>query len=44
MSAVAPPRLAAARAVLEIGLKMRELCEIEQRLAELEQRVGAVNP
>jgi hypothetical protein len=41
-----PPavRLGAARAVLEMGLKMREQCEIEQRLSDLEQRVSESSP
>jgi hypothetical protein len=36
-----PPstRLGAARAVLELGIKMREIVELEVRLVELEQRV-----
>ena len=34
-------RLGAARAVLEIGLKVREVADIEQRLATLEERLGA---
>jgi hypothetical protein len=34
-------RLGAARAVLEIGMKLRELADLEQRLAELEQRLDA---
>ena len=38
-----PPatRLGAARAVLEIGLKLREAAELEERLAALEQRFAA---
>jgi hypothetical protein len=38
-----PPavRLAAARAVLDQGLKLREAAELEERLAELERRVEA---
>ena len=37
-----PPatRLGAARAVLEIGLKIREVVELEVRLSELEERVA----
>ncbi len=31
-------RLGAARAVLEIGMKLREVAELERRLAELEER------
>ncbi|HEY7159184.1 MAG TPA: hypothetical protein VH575_34890 [Gemmataceae bacterium] len=34
-------RLGAARAVLEIGMKLRELADLEQRLTELEQRLDA---
>ena len=33
-------RLGAARAVLEIGLNVREVAELEQRLTELERRIG----
>lgn len=38
-----PPsvRLGAAKAVLELGLKVREACELEERLAELEARLAA---
>jgi hypothetical protein len=38
-----PPsvRLGAARAILEIGLKLREVSELEERLAELEERLAA---
>jgi hypothetical protein len=32
-------RLGAARAVLEIGMKLREMADLEARLAELEQRI-----
>jgi hypothetical protein len=37
-----PPatRLGAARAVLELGMKVRETAELEQRLAALEERLG----
>jgi len=37
-----PPgvRLGAARAVLEIGLKVREAAELEARLAALEERLA----
>jgi hypothetical protein len=35
-------RLAAARAVLEIGCKLRESVEMGQRLAALEARLGAL--
>lgn len=31
-------RLGAAKAVLEIGMKLREMAELEQRVAELEER------
>src|SRR5262249_36316021 len=39
-----PPavRLGAARAVLEIGLKLREAAELEARVAALEQQLQAV--
>jgi transposase-like protein len=39
----APPavRLNAARAVLEIGVKLREVADFEQRLAALEEQVQA---
>lgn len=33
-------RLGAARAVLEIGMKVREVTDLQEQLAELEQRVG----
>jgi hypothetical protein len=33
-------RLGAARAVLEIGVKLREVAELEERLTALEQQVG----
>jgi hypothetical protein len=33
-------RLGAARAVLEIGIKMRELTDVQERLAALEKRHG----
>ncbi len=38
-----PPatRLGAARAVLELGMKVRETAELEQRLAALEEHLGA---
>jgi hypothetical protein len=37
-----PPavRLGAARSVLEIGIRLREVAEFEQRLAALEERVA----
>jgi hypothetical protein len=34
-------RLVAARSVLELGLKVREVAEMEERLAALEQRMGS---
>jgi hypothetical protein len=34
-------RLGAARAVLEIGMKVREVADLEERLAALEERLGA---
>lgn len=34
-------RLGAARAVLEIGVKLRDLIEVEQRLTALEQSINA---
>ncbi|AMV25216.1 hypothetical protein VT84_12525 [Gemmata sp. SH-PL17] len=38
----APPavRLGAARAILELGIKVRELTDLETRIAELEHRAG----
>jgi hypothetical protein len=36
----APVRLGAARAVLELGVKLREVAELEQRLAALEGRLA----
>ncbi len=33
-------RLGAARALLELGVKLRESVELEQRLADLEQHLG----
>ena len=33
-------RLGAAKAVLEIGLKLREVAEFEERLAALEEKLG----
>jgi hypothetical protein len=40
--AVAPAtRLGAAKAVLELGMKVRETAELEQRLAALEEQVAA---
>ncbi len=34
-------RLGAARTVLEMGMRLREVADLEQRLAELEQRLDA---
>jgi hypothetical protein len=41
----APPavRLGAARSVLEIGIKMREAADLEERLSALEQQLGLAN-
>jgi hypothetical protein len=41
----APPtvRLGAARSVLEIGIKMREAADLEERLSALEQQLGLSN-
>jgi hypothetical protein len=36
-------RLGAARAVLEIGMKVREMAELEERLTELEGRLGGAD-
>jgi hypothetical protein len=43
--AAAPPavRLGAARSVLEIGIKMREAADLEERLSALEQQLGVAN-
>jgi len=35
-----PVRLGAARSVIELGVKLREMVELEVRLAALEERVG----
>jgi hypothetical protein len=43
-SVAAGVRLGAARAVLEIGLKLREVADLEARLAALEERVAGANP
>jgi hypothetical protein len=42
LKGASPPaaRLGAARAVLELGMKVRETAELEQRLAALEEQVG----
>ena len=37
-------RLGAARSVLEIGVKLRELAEPEERLTALEERTAADQP
>jgi hypothetical protein len=41
----APPavRLGAARSVLEIGIKLREAADLEERLSTLEQQLGAAD-
>ena len=41
----APPavRLGAARSVLEIGIKMREAADLEDRLSALEQQLGVAD-
>jgi hypothetical protein len=36
-------RLGAARAVLEIGVKFREMADLEERLATLEEQVAATS-
>lgn len=43
-STPAAVRLGAARAVLEIGIKMREVADLEERLAVLEQQFALANP
>jgi hypothetical protein len=40
-TASAPVRLGAARAVLEIGMKVREAADLEERLAALEENAAA---
>jgi hypothetical protein len=42
-SVPAAVRLGAARAVLEIGAKLREVADLEARLAALEQQVAVTN-
>jgi hypothetical protein len=37
-------RLGAARSVIELGIKMREVADLEERLAALEQQMGTTNP
>jgi hypothetical protein len=46
VSAGTPPatRLGAARAGLELGMKVREVADLEQRLADLERRFAEQNP
>ena len=41
-STAAAVRLGAARSVLEMGMKLREVVDIEERLSALEQRLGGV--
>jgi transposase-like protein len=43
LRSAAPPavRLAAARAVLELGVKLRDAADLEERLADLERTVAA---
>jgi hypothetical protein len=38
-----PVRLGAARSVLEMGLKLREIVELMERMAALEEQVNAAN-
>ena len=35
-------RLGAARAIIELGMKLREMADLEQRVLELEQQVAAL--
>ncbi|MBN9522539.1 hypothetical protein J0H58_29125, partial [bacterium] len=46
MKESAPPavRLGAAKAVLELGMKIRELAELEAEVRELEAKVAALGP
>ncbi|QDU23760.1 hypothetical protein [Urbifossiella limnaea] len=46
MKESAPPatRLGAAKAVLEVGLKIRELADLEAELRDLEEKVKALGP
>jgi len=37
-------KVSAARTLLEMALRVRELFEHEQRIAELEERIAALNP
>jgi hypothetical protein len=39
-----PTRLGAAKAMFEIGLKLREQNDLEQRLSDLEERMAATKP
>jgi hypothetical protein len=43
--ASAPPavRLGAARSILEIGIKLRETADLEERLSALEQQLGVAD-
>ena len=43
-SVSAAVRLGAARAILELGAKLREVADLEARLAALEQQVAMANP
>jgi type II secretory pathway component PulF len=43
-STPASVRLGAARAILEIGLKVREVADLERRLSALEQQLSSANP
>jgi hypothetical protein len=41
-TAPAAVRLGAARAVLEMGIKLREMADLEERLAALEQQIAVI--
>lgn len=43
-STPAPSRLGAARAVLELGVRLRESAELEERIAALESRLAEPKP
>jgi type II secretory pathway component PulF len=43
-STPASVRLGAARAILEIGLKVREVADLERRLSALEQQLSSATP
>jgi hypothetical protein len=43
-SVAAAVRLGAARAILEIGIKMREVADLEGRIAALEEQLAVTNP